>query len=119
MTIALRVILIIVSFMTVILMLRKIRQSKVQIEYAIFWILLPCILVLFSVFPSIVTFLANLIGVAAPVNFVFLAIIFILMIKSFMMTLELSQLEQRVKELTQIIAINEKKDRDRRDKEQE
>ena len=41
MTIKLRAALILASLGTFCLIIRKIRQSKVQIESAIFWILLP------------------------------------------------------------------------------
>ena len=45
MTITLRIALILVSVGTFFLMMRKVRQSKVQIESAIFWIVLALVLV--------------------------------------------------------------------------
>ena len=41
MSIILRVILIIASLLTILYMMRKIRQSKVQIEDSIFWVIFP------------------------------------------------------------------------------
>ena len=52
MTITLRIALILVSVGTFFLMMRKVRQSKVQIESAIFWIVLAMVLVVYSIFPS-------------------------------------------------------------------
>ena len=49
----------------------------------------------------------------APVNFVFLVIIFILLIKAFMQTIEHSQLENKLNDLAQKIAIDEKINRER------
>jgi hypothetical protein len=49
----------------------------------------------------------------APVNFVFLVIIFILLIKAFMQTIEHSQLEDKLNHLAQKIAIDEKLNRDK------
>ena len=46
MTTTLRIVLILSSIATFLLMMRKIRQSKIQIESAIFWIILAWILVL-------------------------------------------------------------------------
>ena len=43
-----RVILIVVSLLTTFYILKKIRQSKLQIEYAIFWILFAGVLIVFS-----------------------------------------------------------------------
>ena len=51
-------------------------------------------------------------GIYASTNFIFLMIFFLLIIKVFLMTIELSTLEYRVKELTQKIAIKEKEEAD-------
>lgn len=109
MTLTLRVALIIVSVATLLLMMRKIRQSKVQIESAIFWILLALVLVVFSIFPGVADFASRLVGIYATTNFLFLFAIFVLIVKVFYMTIHISQLETRVKELVQQMALEEKK----------
>jgi hypothetical protein len=115
MSFAFRIILIIASFMTMIYILKRIRHSKLQIEYAIFWIILSFILILISIFPLLVTIPTNIIGMQAPVNFVFLVIIFILLIKAFMQTIEHSQLEKKLNDLAQKIAIDEKLNREKQE----
>ena len=52
MTLMLRIVLIVVSVATTILIMRRIRQSKLQIEDSIFWIGFSFILILFSIFPE-------------------------------------------------------------------
>lgn len=108
MSIAFRIILILASLMTTLYIMKKIRQSKLQIEYAIFWIIFSLLLLLISVFPFIVTITTRIMGMQAPVNLVFLVVIFALMIKSFMQTIEHSQLENKLSNLAQKIAIDEK-----------
>lgn len=103
-----RVILIVVSLLTTFYILKKIRQSKLQIEYAIFWILFAGVLIIFSLFPWLVSMLTRLIGMQLPVNFIFLFFIFVLLVKMFLMTIELSTLENKVKDLTQELALEEK-----------
>ena len=95
MTITVRLCLILVSIITLIYMMRKIRHSKLQIEYSVFWIVFAALLIVISVFPQIIYWISGLIGVASPANLI-------------MMTIELSQLENKVKELVQEIAIREK-----------
>ena len=107
-----RVILIVVSLLTTFYILKKIRQSKLQIEYAIFWILFAGVLILFSLFPWMVSMLTRLIGMQLPVNFIFLFFIFVLLVKMFLMTIELSTLENKVKDLTQELALEEKRGAD-------
>lgn len=116
MSFAFRIILILASLMTTLYIVRKIRYSKLQIEYAIFWIILSFLLILISIFPVLVTLPTNIIGMQAPVNFVFLVIIFILLIKAFMQTIEHSQLENKLNDLAQKIAIDEKLNREKQEK---
>lgn len=106
MTTMLRIVLILMSFLVLGAMLRKIRQSKAKIEDAMFWVFLALILVVFSVFPEVASVLSDLVGTVSTVNFVFLLIIFLLLMKCFSMSLRISQLETRVKELVQQIALD-------------
>lgn len=108
MTIVFRLCLILVSVLTLFYMMRKVRQSKLQIEYSLFWIIFAALLLVLSIFPQIVVWLAGILGIASPANLIFVFIIFVLLLKLFMMTIELSQLENKVKELIQQIAIREK-----------
>lgn len=107
MTTMLRILLILVSVATMGMMVRKIRQAKVQIEDSIFWILLSMLLVVFSIFPAVADGLAWLLGIYSTANFLFLFTIFLLLVKLFTMTLRMSQLETRLKELVQRMALDE------------
>ena len=88
--------------------LKRIRQSKLQIEYSIFWIVFSAILLVFSIFPFLVALLTRMIGMELPVNFIFLFFILILILKAFFQTIETSALENKVRNLTQRLAIEEK-----------
>ena len=68
------------------------------------------VLIVISIFPQIVIKLAQLIGFQSPANMVFLLVIFALMFKSFQSTLEISQLQYKIEELTQKIALEEHKE---------
>lgn len=107
MTSTLRIVLIIVSIVTTIMIMRKIRQSKLQIEDSIFWIAFSSILILFSIFPVIPNLLARLAGTYTTANFIYLAVIFLLIIKMFHMSIKQSQLETKIKDLAQKIALDE------------
>lgn len=116
MTMLLRIVLIVVSILTTVLILRKIRQSKLQIEDSLFWIGFSFMLILFSVFPIVPTVLSELAGTYSTSNFIFLFVIFLLIVKLFHMTIKQSQMETRLRELVQKMAIDEKEERDRREK---
>lgn len=103
-----RIILVIVSLTTMWFMMRKIRQAKVQIEAAMFWVIVALILVVFSMCPAVADACARLLGIYSTPNFLFLFMIFLLMVKVFSMTIQVSQLESRQKELVQKIALAQK-----------
>ena len=108
MTVIFIVILVIVSILTMAFMMRKIRQAKVQIEAALFWVIMALILVVFSLFPAVADACAHLLGIYSTPNFLFLFMIFLLIVKVFGMTLQMSQMESRQKELVQRIALDQK-----------
>ena len=93
-------------------MIKRIRQSKVKIEYTVFWIVFSSVLVIMGVFPGIFYKISRLIGFQSPINMVYLVIIFVLIVKAFFMTIQISQLENKIDSLTQKIAIDRKIDKD-------
>ena len=103
---ALRVILLIAAIGLVVFLLRSIKKSKMSIEDALFWMGFSFLILLMSIFPEIPSFLSDTIGFMSPVNFVFLFFIFVLIIRDFLSNRRISQLENRVKELTQQIALD-------------
>lgn len=112
----LRMILILASAGTMAMMIQKIRKAKLQIEDAIFWVLVSLMFVVFSIFPPVADFLAHMLGIYATVNFLFLFIIFLLLMRVFSMTLRISQLETKLKELVQKMALYELEQEDEKRK---
>lgn len=107
MSIVLRLALTVVSVITFMVIVRKIRNAKVQIENSLFWIVFAVGLLILSFFPQIAIFAAQLLGIQAPVNFIFLFFIFVLLLHQFFNSIKISQLENKVKELTQELAVRE------------
>lgn len=107
MSISLRIILFIVSFVVAIYVLRRIRKAKLKIEYSLFWIVFSFLLLVLSIFPQIAIALADLCGIQSPVNFIFLFMIFILLLHNFYITFRVSHLENIIQSLTQEIAVRD------------
>ena len=108
MTGMLRGVLIVASLTTMAYMMHKIRQAKVQIEAALFWVIFSLVLVVFAIFPPAADACARLLGIYSTPNFLFLSMIFLLMVKIFSMTIHISQLEEKQKELIQKMALDQK-----------
>lgn len=100
------------SVFTFVLVMRLIRKSAVRIEDTFFWIFFCAILIVISLFPRIPYKLSLMLGFQAPINLVYLIIIFILIVNQFLMSLKISKLTIKQKELVQAIAINAKQTKD-------
>jgi len=107
-TVTFRIFLVLVAIISTYVMLQKIKGSKLQIQYAIFWVNISFIIIVIAIFPQIMTVFSKILGVYSPTNLVYASILFILLVKNFFMTIEISDLENRLKELTQTIALTEK-----------
>ncbi len=104
------------SFITAGYILRRVRFAKVQIEDTIFWLMFSAALLILAIFPGIAYWAANLLGSMSPINFVYIVIIFLLLAKQFFMSIRLSQLDSKVRILTERVALNEEKaERDKLD----
>ena len=110
----LRILLIVSAVLLLIFMLKRIRYAKLKIEYAVFWIAFAAVLVIMGVFLQLCYIISDFIGFQSPISMVFLIIIFVMIVKMFFMTLEISNLENKVDNLTQQIAIDRKQDKDER-----
>ena len=107
MSIYLRICLVVISMLSMLNIMKRVRRYKLQIEYSIFWIVFSVLLIIIAIFPKIMFWMSELLGIQSPANMVFLLVIFILFIKTFNLTLEISRLQYKMQELVQKIALDE------------
>ena len=115
MTALFRVVLVLVSLGTFALVIQRIRHSRMRIEDAVFWVLLCLMFVLFALFPAVPDSLAHLLGIYSTANFLFLFMIFILVMKVFSMSMHISELETRLRELVQEEALKDLSEREEKE----
>ncbi len=108
MSIMLRVLLIFGSILCFVIVIRKIKVTKMRIEASIFWIFFALSIVFMALFPSVVIWGTNSLGVDSPVNFVYLIIFAVLILEIFALSIKLSHLENKLNSLIQQVAIREK-----------
>ena len=109
---ALRILMILGAVFLMVFMIKKIRQAKVKIEYTVFWIIFSGILVLMGIFPQLFYWVSELLGFQAPINMIYLVIIFVLIVKLFLISVQIYQLENKLDSLTQKVAIDRKVDKE-------
>ena len=108
MALSFRILLIFVAVLLLFFVIRRIRKASLRIEASIFWVIFSILLVVMAVFPEISMFAASALGVISPANLVFAFIIFLLLVKGFTQSLEISGLEQKLENLTRKLALDEK-----------
>ena len=113
MSIYLRICLVVISMLSMLNIMKRVRRYKLQIEYSIFWIVFSVLLIIIAIFPKIMFWMSELLGIQSPANMVFLLVIFILFIKTFNLTLEISRLQYKMQELVQKIALDENSRREK------
>lgn len=119
MTVLLRCVLISVSILLTCYVLKRIRHSKMKIEDSIFWVMFSLLLVGFSVFPRVADFISGIVGTYSTSNFIFALMIFILLSKVFFQSIKISQLERKVTELIQMLALDKDEEREKEEKKSE
>ena len=109
MSLYLRILLIVMSFLAAVYAVHQIRTSQMKIENAIYWFMFIPIVVVLSIFPELAMILARILGIESPVNLIYLAMIFLLLVKVFSQSIKISQMEYKIGILAQEAAIMKKK----------
>lgn len=108
MTLQLQMFLILGSLSFFFLSLRLIKRSKFSTELAIIWIIWGLGLIVISIFPQIIYQLTSLLGFIAPINMLYLFMIFFLYCLVFYLYLKISVLEDKLKNLIHETALIKK-----------
>ena len=111
MSIILRMMLIVCSFFSFFLCVKKIKRSQLKVANSVTWMLGSILLILMSIFSDLVVWLSEKLGFISPVNFVFLIMIAFLLIQTFIDNIHITELNEKIKDLNHYIALeNHKKD---------
>lgn len=101
----LRITLIVGSILFFIFIINMVRTKKLELKYALIWILTSASFIIMSVFPQTVFFIAGLLEVETAANAIFLCIIFLLLLMVFALTVAVSRQSNRIKRLVQEVGL--------------
>ncbi len=94
------------SVITAIFVFLKIKKSQFKIGDTLYWLFFCLFLLAMSIFPKVIYWVSNLIGFESPSNFIFVIIIFLLLVKIFLLDARVSKNEDKLTKLTQKYAID-------------
>lgn len=101
----LRTTLIIGSVLFFVFIINMVRTKKLELKYALIWILTSLSFIIMSVFPETVFIVAKVLEVEVASNALFLCIIFLLLLMVFALTVAVSRQAGRTKRLVQEMGI--------------
>ena len=104
--IGLTIAMIAASVITATFVFLKIKKSQFKIGDTLYWLLFCAFLLAMSVFPQFIYWASELIGFESPSNFIFVAIIFLLLVKIFLLDARVSKNEEKLTKLSQKYAID-------------
>lgn len=84
---------------------RLVRNLKLREKYAALWLVMGLVVVALMIFPGMLDWLADVVGVATPVNLLFLFAIVLLIGVVLHLSLEISRLEDETRVLAEEAAI--------------
>lgn len=117
MSIVLQIFLIVSVLIFLSIIIYYLAKKRLNLKYSLTWLATGIGMLILSVFPHLVDLIGGLVGIAAPVNTVFLfAGMFVILIV-FTLTIIVSHMNNRIYKLTQMQAILEKRIRELESKE--
>lgn len=107
MNIRIQLIIGIIVVLALCVIINMIRKKKLELRYALAWMIVGVGILVLDCFPQLITWLAHILGIASPINMLFfLGFCFSLMI-IFVLTVAVSRSSIRIKQLAQEIALYE------------
>lgn len=98
------------------IVLRYLVIKKLNLKYALVWLLTATMLLVLAIFPKLAIWTAGLIGIQLPVNAIFLFAILFAFVIILTLTAIVSNMNKRVYKITQMQALLEKRVRELEEK---
>lgn len=115
MNIRTQILVVVLAFVALFWIIRKICRKGIEVKYSLWWIFLGIAVIVFACFPQFTAWMAQLFGIGQPINMLFFAGFCFSLVIIFSLSTSVSRLSNRVKRLTQEIALMEQRIRDLQD----
>lgn len=112
----LQIIIAIIVIIALCVIVNMIRKKRLELRYALAWLIVGMGTLILACFPILTTKLADMVGVASPINMLFFLGFCFSLIIIFVLTVAISRVSIRMKQLAQELALYEKKMNDEKDR---
>jgi hypothetical protein len=93
------------ALVTLAFMFELLRRRRLREKYAVLWISVAVVVIFGGAFPRLLYWLANLVGIATPLNLVFFLAMLVLLVVSVQLSAEVSSLEREAQTLAEECAL--------------
>lgn len=108
MHIRIQLIIIAIVIIALIALINMIRKNKLELKYALLWFALGIGVFIFACVPGLMNLLAELMGISSPINMLFFIGFCFSLIIIFSLSVAVSRASNRMKKLTQEVALLKK-----------
>lgn len=99
----------IIVLSAIIALINMIRKHRVELQYTLLWFLLALAILILTVFPSLLEKLTRILGIGLPINLLFFSGFCFSLVIIFSLSLSISRLSEKSKQLTQEIGLLKEK----------
>lgn len=114
MSVKIQIIIAVLIICALIVIIDMIRKKRLELSYALSWLLVGIGVLILDIFPQLIKTISEKTGIVSPVNMLFFFGFCFSLIIIFVLTIAVSKLSIKIKQLAQQIAIYEKKEKERR-----
>ena len=93
------------SLVTLSLLFEMMRRQRLREKYAVFWAVVAVATLVVALWPGLLEWIANLVGVAVPSNLLFFGASMLLLVVSVQHSSELGRLEDRTRTLAEEVGL--------------
>jgi hypothetical protein len=90
---------------TLAVLFEMLRRQRLREKYAVIWVVVVGATLALAIFPGLLTWAADLLGVQVPANLLFFGAIMLLLVISIQLSYEIGRLEERTRTLAEEVAL--------------
>ena len=111
MNIRIQILIVVITLLAMFYVINKIRNKGIELKYSLVWLALGTGIIIFTCFPKLTTWLAHVLGISQPMNMLFFEGFCFMLPIIFSLSVSVSRLSNKVKRLTQEMALLEEQKR--------
>ena len=90
---------------TLVVLFEMLRRQRLREKYAVIWVVVVAATLTLAIFPGVLSWAADLLGVQVPSNLLFFGAIMLLLVISIQLSYEIGRLEERTRTLAEEVAL--------------